>query len=277
VGPAYGRRVSNNDLENDTESFTPQVIRDAVGELTALVDQRLPERFWPSEAPWRAVLTALVSRMTALLESLAVLADPPRQPDALILVRALYEHLITFAWLAIDPRPRVDEYLGHSMVHKRTLANDAANYGLDLLSDFERMVAEQGKTLPPVDQRAAEVDAYWGQRIKGLHQDPASGPKDILTLRGLYILVYRQASRQAHAAMESPDECIVEDGTRHLVLRKPKGDYLTWSAFAIPLFSMALVVAHERLGWPDETKVREINDAFHEIAGAITDSDPTLV
>lgn len=265
--------MPSGDATNSAEPFTPQTIRDAVGELTALVDQRLPERFWPSEAAWRAVLTALVARMTALLESLAALADPPRQPDALILVRALYEHLITFAWLAIDPKPRVEEYLGHSMVHKRTLANDAASYGLDLLSDFERMLAEQGKALAPVDQRAAEVDAYWGQRIKGLYQDPASGPRNILTLRGLYVAIYRQASRQAHAAMESPDECIVEDGTRHLVLREPKGDDLTWSAFAVPLFAIALVIAHERLGWPDEARVREINDAFGEIGGAIVDEN----
>jgi hypothetical protein len=76
-----------------------------------MLDERLPERFSLRGEPiWRPCLTALIARMAGILESTRPLAEPERQYDALILLRSLYEHVVTFLWLAIDPEPRVDEW-----------------------------------------------------------------------------------------------------------------------------------------------------------------------
>jgi hypothetical protein len=40
----------------------------------------------------------------------------------------------------------------------------------------------------------------------------------------------------------------------------------------VPLFSMALVVAYERLGWPDAERVRIINDGLSGRPAAADDN-----
>ncbi len=64
-------------------------------------------------------MTGLLSRTASLAESTAALAETGRQTDALVLLRSLYEHGITFLWLAIDPRPRVIAWYGGDWINKR--------------------------------------------------------------------------------------------------------------------------------------------------------------
>jgi hypothetical protein len=249
----------------DPDAMTGELVRTAADELLALVDRRLPERFWPSEPIWRSVLTAYVARIAEMVDTLALLAEPRRQPDALIVLRAIYEHVVTFLWLAIDPRPRVLEWHGHTMVHRRVVHNDARDFGADnVLSAEELAQAERATTVKALIQRAEEVDRYWPARVDGFHTHPFDGPKHLLTLRGLYVVVYRLGSRAAHGTMESVDHCVRLEGRVHYVERGGReAPNLMWSALSIPLFAMVLVVAHERLGWPDPATVRAINDALH--------------
>lgn len=254
--------------ERRPDSITPGEIESATDELLALVAERLPERFDPRGAPiWRAALTALLARMAGILESMRHLARPERQADALILLRSLYEHLVTFLWLAADPKPRVEDWYGHTLRRRRAVALEAAAYGVEgVMSDDELRAAEEAENLKPLQQLARDVDAFWGPRIKGLYVQPASGPKHLLTLEGLYLGIFRLASRSAHATVESVNPWVREEGDGHLlVTRQPQASDLTWSGLAIPLFGMALVISQERLGWPDEAQVRAINDALgHE-------------
>jgi hypothetical protein len=247
-------------------SVNPELVRRATDEMLALVDLRLPERFWPSEPPWRSVLTALVARMAGIVASMRPLAEARHQADALVLLRALYEHLITFLWLAIDPDPRVGDWYRHTLAHRKALHHDALQFGVeDVLTPEQLEKAEEAETLKPLEQRANEADEFWGPRIRGFYVQPAKGPKNVLTLRGLYLVIYRLASRNAHATIESIDPCVRTEGSRTIVDRHPREGSLIWSSLALPVFAMALVVSSERLGWPDEDAVREINDGLiHE-------------
>ena len=72
--------------------------------LIALVEERLPERFYVRGEPlWRMGATALAARMAGIVESILRLADAHRPSDTSILVRALYEYAVSTCWLLIDP------------------------------------------------------------------------------------------------------------------------------------------------------------------------------
>jgi hypothetical protein len=168
--------------QEPNEVITPDEVDAAMAEMTALVDKRLPERFYPSEDLRRVLLTALISRMAGLVESMRQLVQPERQVDNHILLRALYEHLVMFLWLAIDPAPRVHEWHGHTMVHRRTLHLDAVRFGADGVLSPEALAQAEGfEKLHPLEQRAAEVDQYWGPRIKGFFTDLPGQPREIRT------------------------------------------------------------------------------------------------
>jgi hypothetical protein len=243
--------------------LTPDRIHAATGEMLALVYGRLPERFWPSEKKWRLVMTAQVARMAGIVESMDRLVDPRCQPDAVVLLRTLYENLVNLAWFAIDPDTRVFDLIGHAMVKRKAMHNDLVAYGVDdLMSPDELERAKRYEALAPLDQRAEQVDMYWGPRIRGFYENAPGLPKPLLTLRGLYIAIYRLASRHAHGSLEALDHCARQDGRRIVVERQHPEDSLLWSALALPVFAMGLVVASARLGWPDESAVRAINDAL---------------
>jgi hypothetical protein len=238
------------------EHVTPDLIRQASHDLVLLVDRRLPERFYPRESTWRGPLTALVARMASIVESLAILAEPN--------LRSLYEHLVTFLWLAIDPEPRVQDWHDDTLLHRRRLHNEAREYGAErVLTEAQLRQAEDAERLRPLAQRAEQADAHWAPRIPGFHVDPQGGPKNVLTMRGMYTVIYRLASRNVHATIESIDPWVeLRANGRYAVIRQPRANEFNWSALGIPLFAMGLLVAKERLGWPDDHAVRSINDAL---------------
>lgn len=247
----------------EPQDVTPEMVRASSAELVALVDARLPERFW-REPLWRLASTALVARMAGLVDTMALLADKRRPSDVLVLLRVLYEHVVTFAWLAIDPQVRVEKWSDHAAYWQRKTHNDALTWGHSLLTDAELAEADNAQPLPSLEKRAAEVDDYWEPRIPGFRPR-----QDFLSIRGLYVGIYRMASRPTHAQAESVGGSV--DASRYpRVVKREAADDMVWSALAVPLFSMALMVSHRRLGWPDFNAVRAINDAF------ITDPDAEL-
>jgi hypothetical protein len=128
------------------DSLTPDRIERATDEALALVAERLPERFYLGGEPiWRACLTAFIARMAGILESMRPLAHPDREP-------------------------RVEDWYGDTMRHRRTVALEALTYGVEgVMSDDELRAAEEAENLKPLQQLARDVDAFWGPRIKGLY------------------------------------------------------------------------------------------------------------
>ena len=75
------------------------------------------EGHWPLLA---AALIALIARIDGIGESTAALLHLRRQADTQILVRSLYEHVLTYCWIAIDPRERVYAWRNHAAVQRKT-------------------------------------------------------------------------------------------------------------------------------------------------------------
>ncbi len=241
----------------DVKHFTASEVRSASRDLVALVDARLPTRvYWRGQTPWDYCGPALISRAAGLVESMALLADAQRPSDVLVLLRVLYEHIVTFCWLAIDPAPRIEQWADHAVFWQKKLHGDAAQWGHEVLTEAELDAAATARPLVSLDKRAAEIDEHWGPRIRGFR--PAD---DLLSFRGLYTHVYRVASRAVHAQVETLDGSIDSSGYPWVV-RREQDDSMYLPSLAVPLFAMALLVCAERFSWPDPDRVRAINDAF---------------
>ena len=258
-------------------------IRKANEGLIAIVRDRLPMGFYREADQWSKWSTAALVRMADTVEAAMSLMEAGLEVDARTLLRSLYEQVVTFAWLGIDPGPRFSRWFGDGLLEDLRLHNDAQPFGITILDEHELADTKRllklrdedeaprepdcaGKhrrksnkpdaalVLPPVPQRAIEADKHWAERIAGLH--PHRHP---LGFAGLYLLCFRVAGRSVHPTMNALHPYITEKPTRHAVHRATGGDRLMWALFA-PLFGIALMIAAQEATWIDEAKVRELVD-----------------
>ncbi len=84
---------------------------------------------WAERTPpipgWRAYAAAVTVRMTDTLRSLLAVIDLGTDEDGMILLRALYEKIVIFCWIAIDPEPHLEAWIANAKVYRRKLRNDA--------------------------------------------------------------------------------------------------------------------------------------------------------
>jgi hypothetical protein len=86
-------------------------MREATTELVALV-RSLPMRYYGGERWWSMFIAGALVRMTDTVESLVVLMADDLNIDGRTLLRSLYEQVVTFAWIGIDPDRRQFRWLG---------------------------------------------------------------------------------------------------------------------------------------------------------------------
>ena len=60
----------------------------------------------PGEDEWHGYAAAFVCRMSELVRSILVLMEDGRTIDGGLLLRALYEHVVKFCWIAADAETR---------------------------------------------------------------------------------------------------------------------------------------------------------------------------
>jgi Family of unknown function (DUF5677) len=272
---------------SDSDPFPPdEIIRSANADLVALVRRGLPRRFWRSDRTathWSFWGTAAIVRMADTVDAAMRLWVAGNESDGRTLVRSLYEQVVTFAWIAIDPGPHYSRWFAQSLWEDLRLHNDAMRYGERVLSDDEVATTRQllkldqaeadedaeaaactrprrRKTpdpqilLPHVTDRAHEADVYWSLRIRGLH-----GAGHMLGFRGLYLPAFRTTSRSVHGALGGLGVYVTDRPNRKVVdVARPEGR-LMWALIG-PLFGMALVIASQEITWIDEVEVRRLVD-----------------
>lgn len=81
-------------------------MRTATAELVAIVRSRLPMRYYGGERWWSMFAAAALVRMTDTVSSLLALMPGDHTLDAQSLLRSLYEQVVTFAWIGVDPDRR---------------------------------------------------------------------------------------------------------------------------------------------------------------------------
>lgn len=264
MSPRRGSRRSRRGARpgRDPHDITPAEFSAACKELQELVAKRLPERFYRREPRWRIAATALISRATTTLQTIALLLEHDRPSDAAALLRVVYEEVVTFCWLMIDPAKRADQWAEHATAHRLKLHNEAKRYpSAKVLSEAEAEAAKAAKLLPSLQQRATEVDTYWGGRSDAFREVDAEGDAHMLTMSGLYTGLYRTTSRGQHAQLDAMDAAIDHTSYPWRVVLKDRGDR-THSYLALPLVGLMLSAGSQRLGWPDEADTKTIVDAL---------------
>ncbi len=241
---------------------------DAKAAARALIDlvrtQHLPKRF-RREPAWHHVAAAFTVRMGDTVESILSLWERDRRSplDMMILLRALYEQTVVFAWLAIDPPAHMKEWGESERYYFRLAIEAAAEYGIPCT---EEEVTTTGKQLKPMDQLARAVDAHWGGVLTGFRSAAAKRRKeqiDLLNFTGRYLMIYREASSATHATPAALDPYL--DTTKYpCVVDLPAGDeYAYYWSIVVPLYAEALIVCNSVLGWPDLQTVLDINNGMY--------------
>lgn len=265
-----------------SDPFPPEdEIRAANAGLIGVVRDHLPMGFYRSEDNWSLWSTGALARMADTVDSAMALWSADLPVDGEALLRLLYEQVVTFAWIAADPGPRYSRWFGDGLWEDLRMHNDAVrSFGEDVLSDDEvshtkrllKLDAEEPKAttccgatkrrrrpdasllLPPVPDRAREADEYWAGRVRGLH-----APGHPLSLRGLYVMCFRRASRSVHSALGGLDAYMTERQNRKVIARATSDTHLIWALFA-PLFGIALMIAAEDRRWIEPDQVRALID-----------------
>lgn len=92
--------------------------------------------------------------MADIVDSIRLLAPSGRQSDALVLLRALYEHMVTFCWVAIDPDRHVDRWMDESWVQRLKLHNGVVAFGVSAHVRGGRVAGEGAQGQRPRDAAA---------------------------------------------------------------------------------------------------------------------------
>lgn len=223
---------------------------------------KIVQNFYPqawgdtgSHDNWPVIAAAHIVRATRSLEAICLLRSTGFGADATTVLRSLFEHVVTFAWLAIDPAANVPLWLKED-----ARARIAANTALESMDEpmfddadtayFRERIAGTTGGCPSVEGMAREADAHWATRIQ--HWDLTDPKNNFL---GLYQLVYRFSSVYVHPRPVGLNIVLAAPMEGVLVVGGEAGDLdepVTWGPLVLLL---GLLVGGPALGWPNEDRV----------------------
>ncbi len=224
---------------------SPDELQAAAAELIGVVRQQLPMRFYGGEKWWTVYLAASLVRMADTVESIMCLMPTRKDTDASTLLRSLYEQVVTLVWVAANPKDHFNLWVGNAEAEMLKLHNDAATFGETILTPTEAAKAKSAPKLPHLAERARAADDQWATSVSALH--PAG---HLLSLRGLYIAIYRTGSRPAHGSINALGAYVSEtDKNYRYVVNRAEEETMLWYALAAPLLGIAMMIGAERFKW----------------------------
>lgn len=218
-----------------------------------------PQTAWPMVAP------ALLAHATSNLRSIVFrLRSDGAHNDASRLLRSLYDHIVTFAWLAADPPTRLALWRKEDLEERLKIHREFAAAGEQLLPDADRKQMEhdvarlRGKT-PDLASKAAMADKHWIPRIGG-----ALRPDSLSSFRGFYTILFREHSGLVHATMRGLNHVTIDlaPPRKRVVLEAPLEGRVSPYGMASVVYGVGLLVAAQALGWPDANEVEAIFARF---------------
>jgi hypothetical protein len=244
---------------------SPEDLCGALDDLVRLVDDCVPRRYYGSEGGWPPIAAGLIARLADVVAGVAALVRSGRFSEAVSATRSVYEHSITFCWLAIDPDRHLALWRGSALAHQRALHNDALQYDQTVLSEAE-LAATEGTNQRKINQLAARVDAYWPKYLPGFRARLEGVQEaNILTMQGLYTGLFRPASRSAHAQLLALDVVMDQEPQGRTVVRREGSSGLNELVhLAVPLTVIAFQVSERLFRWPDSEAAEQINTRFHD-------------
>jgi hypothetical protein len=214
--------------------------------------------------PWPFVASGLLVHATSCLRSVIFRLGPDgAHNDASRLLRILYDHVVTFAWLASDPPALLAIWRKADLQARLKMDREASVAGEQLLADhdreqMERDIAGIEGTVPDLASMAVKVDDYWAQRVEALR------PDGLGSFRGLYTILFRQHSGLVHATMRGINHVSVDLDAPcvRIVMEDVPSEGNGPYGMATVVYGLGLLVAAEALGFPDAAGVEHIFDRF---------------
>lgn len=238
----------------------PDAIRQAVQRLTAAVAAHLPQHVVASASEWDYYGPAMISRIVDTVESVVALMGADRAVDGAVLVRVLYEHVVKFCWISIDPAAHYARWQADSELWDTKLRNDAISIGL---LDEQTTSTAGMQSLRDVAQLADAIDRHWPTRISAFTSQ-RRGPGALVTFRGLYLPVYRTASEAVHGRPAVLDAYMSRGSQLWRMGDQAASTSMFWPLI-VPLFAWALLVCHHQWGWPDPDQVLAANNSMYGV------------
>ncbi len=238
--------------------------------LAALADAHLPADFdvHGDQEAWPFVATGLLARQAGTMRSIVDLEPSGRVTDLAVLVRGLFEQVVHFAWLAGAPgRERIKAWRKHDLSARLTIARDAHDHGVSVMTDDERAEMERerdslrGGTLKLIDLAVA-ADERWQKVLPGF----GAGP-DGQSFRKLYAIVYRHTSAFAHPSWRGLHRVTIDGRAfaRRVVMEQPDPEYpLDPVGLGTLIFGTGLFVAGDSLGWPERDEILAVFEGFQD-------------
>jgi hypothetical protein len=263
-----------------TEIWKPETLarvmiaRKRVRALCELVEAALPKVIDSDgrHGDWPITGWAMLARMNGTARSIVALIPERRATDAAVLERALFEGVVTFAWIGIDPTEHAPAWVRWDRGQRLKADNDVIASGADQLltsdarRDFEAIVAA-GPGMPGLPQRAEEVDHYWGPRITAFNEDPKSNT----SMRGIYRYIYRRDSQHTHMAVASIEPLIFGSRPGPYTVAAVEGDPGKFNAFTMTpvIYVHALMLAEPMLG------IHGLGQAANDVFARFPEAGPT--
>jgi uncharacterized protein DUF5677 len=229
--------------------------------LVELVEGRLPvegDGTGP-ETAWPMVGAALLSHATSSLRSIVFRLRPDgAHNDGSRLLRSLYDHVLTLAWLAADPYPRLRLWRKDDLKKRLTMARELEEVGEELFSAEDREQMERDidaieGSAPNLAVKAQQADEYWSPRTAEIESGTAR------SFRGLYSALFRDHSGLVHATFRGLNHVSIDlaPPRKRVVLEAPlegNGPY----GMATVVYGLGLLIAAQSLDWPDAEEVERI-------------------
>lgn len=224
------------------------------GSLEVEGDAGGPQTAWPIIGP------ALLAHATSSLRSIVFRLRPDgAHNDASRLLRSLHDHVVTFAWLGVDPPPRLALWRKQDLEERLKIHREFAAAGEQLLPDadreqMERDVARLDGKAPDLASKAAMADEHWIPRIGALR------PGSLSSFRGFYTVLFREQSGLVHATMRGLNHVTIDlaPTRKRVVLEAPLGESTGPYGMATVVYGVGLLVAAQSLGWPDADEIEAI-------------------
>jgi hypothetical protein len=218
---------------------------------------------------WDLVGPAMLFSAMSCLVSIRWLAESPtpqRDEDASVLLRRLYEHVVDFAWIAVDPVVNAPKWVADDYRHRLKADDDLKLIGTlgltpQARTEYQAYIDKHGK-MPGVPTRANQADEHWSARLEGHGTFPTAAGQTQSgrwSLRKMYVAVYRSASANVHPSPQSLRDFIWPGGTSntfrigndtdHQIERPPY-------PMAPLVFAIMLLMTEQVLGRPNGGDVR---------------------
>lgn len=236
---------------------SPERLRQATDEIAALIEDRLPLQ-QPPDDMWPSIAHGFLARGGTLLESVTVQVEQGMPGEAQMLLRILFEHVATFCWLGIDPKPHIAQWrewadYRRCKVHKYA----KERFGIEPLTPAEAAKAEKARPPIKLHKLTGAVDKHWSEVSPAFRSyDPAE--PSVLTFTGVYTAVYSKTSNLVHADPASVERFMTMPlpGEATIHAREKRSESNDHPSFALPMIGFLLIVFEHHFNWPS----REVID-----------------